>query len=355
MTDPDDMVDTDDAPGWDAIDAALRRIYGDTEPAHWGSILKWRLGGPDPLDGISAYARTDPVPHWHYVSYGMSELYEKEGSDPDLSGWGFEFTFRLARAATDTKPPVWPANLLQNLGRYVFNSGNWFEAGHHLDANGPIAADRADCRLTAVGFVLDPELGEIATPSGRVEFLQVTGLTEDEYAAGQEWNTLSLLGTLEPRMPLFVTDVGRRSLLDDPAVAAAVREGAAREGSSTGSLYVGAAGCVVEGERTRLRFGALAAPLIGRMLAARLGFGRGLVVTAPDGGITFVSGADFAVTVGDTTTVVAVPEAALSELVDALRPRAGRYPVPAVPGLEVEIEPTAMRDAHGNETGEVVG
>jgi suppressor of fused len=91
------------------------------------------------------------------------------------------------------------------------------------------------------------------------------------------------------------------------------------------------------------------------MLAARLGFGRGLVVTAPDGGITFVPGADFAVTVGDTTTVVAVPEAALSELVDALRPRAGRYPVPALLGLEVEIEPTAMRDAHGNETGEVVG
>ncbi|MFV2172583.1 suppressor of fused domain protein [Actinomadura sp. LOL_016] len=61
------------------------------------TIHKWTLGGPDPLDGISVYPRADPVPHWHFVSYGMSELYEKTSSNADESGWGFEFTFRLVR------------------------------------------------------------------------------------------------------------------------------------------------------------------------------------------------------------------------------------------------------------------
>lgn len=31
------------------------------------------------------------------MSYGLTELYSKETSDPDVSGFGFELTFRLAR------------------------------------------------------------------------------------------------------------------------------------------------------------------------------------------------------------------------------------------------------------------
>ena len=58
-----------------------------------------------------------PVPHWHYVTYGFSELYAKESSDAATSGYGFELTFRLAAEAAenaDSTPPVWPMNLLQN-------------------------------------------------------------------------------------------------------------------------------------------------------------------------------------------------------------------------------------------------
>jgi hypothetical protein len=84
-----------DAPGWEAIDAALARIYGDTQPHHWGTVVRWSLGGPDPLDGVSAYRRDDPVPHWHYVSYGLTQLYPDDSEPSDYSDWGFELTFRL--------------------------------------------------------------------------------------------------------------------------------------------------------------------------------------------------------------------------------------------------------------------
>ena len=39
----------DEAPGWSAIDAALQRVYPGVEPKHLGTIIGWRLGGPDPL------------------------------------------------------------------------------------------------------------------------------------------------------------------------------------------------------------------------------------------------------------------------------------------------------------------
>ena len=45
---------TSDAPGWDAIDAALDRLYPGIEPKHYATLLKWSLGGPDPLDGIDS-------------------------------------------------------------------------------------------------------------------------------------------------------------------------------------------------------------------------------------------------------------------------------------------------------------
>ena len=177
-----------DAPGWDAIDGALAPIYGDQEPKHYGTIIKFALGGPDPLDGVSIYEHPGPPAHWHYVSYGMSELYQKQSDDPERSGWGIEFTFRLAR---DSAPeaPVWPISLMQNLARYVYESGNVLLPNHHMNANGPIAQESATA-LEAVLCAADSELGEIATPNGRVTFVQLIGITLDELASIKAWSCL---------------------------------------------------------------------------------------------------------------------------------------------------------------------
>ena len=60
------------------------------------------------------------------VTYGFSELYDKESDNLEESGYGFELTFRLAKREDEEEPPAWALNLLQNMGRYVFNSGNVF-------------------------------------------------------------------------------------------------------------------------------------------------------------------------------------------------------------------------------------
>jgi suppressor of fused protein SUFU len=353
------MGEVDEAPGWAAIDAALQPIYGDVEPLHWGTLVRWRWGGPDPLDGISCYRRTDPVPHWHFVSYGLTELYEKEFDDPDVSGWGFELTFRLGRDPDDDHdPPIWPANLLQNLARYVFETGNWFDAGHHMDINSPIATERDDSAIRAVAFAVDPELGDISTPHGKVRFLQVVGLTLDELDAGRRWKVGSLLALLAPRMPLYVTDIDRASLLDDPELAAAVREGIERDGSSVGWIVVDTAHWdldVATGGLT-IRLGALQAPGIGDMLRSRLPYGRDLELRTEDTTVRFGPAEQWAVHEPEPGVLeLGIPKPALGDIVGALRPAAARTSIPSVPGLTVEIVPTAMLDRYGNETGRVVG
>lgn len=39
------------------------------------------------------------------------------------SGFGFELTFRLKKQAGESSPPSWPAELLQSLARYIFQTG----------------------------------------------------------------------------------------------------------------------------------------------------------------------------------------------------------------------------------------
>src|SRR5215470_8540320 len=119
------------APGLQAIEAKLGSIYGEQQPKHWGTVMRYSEGGPDPLDGISAYRAEDP-PHWHYVTFGFSELYEKISQDQQVSGWGFELSFRLKRLLRDESPPEWPLPLLQKLARYVFNTKTPFDHEHYI-------------------------------------------------------------------------------------------------------------------------------------------------------------------------------------------------------------------------------
>ncbi|GAA2556250.1 hypothetical protein GCM10010435_28620 [Winogradskya consettensis] len=281
---------TSDAPGWDAIDARLDEFYPGVAPKHFGTLHRFALGGPDPLDGVSFYPRDEPVPHWHIVGYGMSELYSTDAGDCDISGWGFEFTFRVSRAADDTEPPVWAANLLQNLARYVESSGNWFEPGHHIDANGPIRQEYPTA-LTALAFAEDPELRTIDTPRGRVQFLQVVGLTGEEYAAARQWDTTGVLDLLAERQPLLVTDLDRAPITDDPAVRDAIGAGRARDGSSTGLLLVAGFGWSDEGDMVRLTFEAVTAGAVAQAVRDRLHHGRDLIIDG-DGVRVLLRGAE---------------------------------------------------------------
>ncbi|WP_238008232.1 suppressor of fused domain protein [Dactylosporangium sp. AC04546] len=339
---------TSDAPGWDAIDAALERLYPGVEPKHFATLIKWRLGGPDPLDGISYYPRLDPVPHWHIVSYGMTELYEKVSETAEESGWGFEFTFRLRRDPADEDPPIWAANFLQNLARYVFETGNWFEVNHHMDLNGPIALDR-ETLIRAIAFTEDPELGTIETPHGVVQFLQIVGLTPDEYAATQAWSVRDLLDLLAERLPLLVTDLDRGSATDDPDIAEAVEEGRRRDGSATGTLAVAEFAWRPDGDLIRLVVGAHIAERVALTLLGRLPFGRPLTVNGPESTAVFTSGSYLVGAEEESSTLeVVLTVEALDGLVSVLIPEAGVRAVPAAESLIVEITRSGLRDSDGN-------
>ena len=53
----------DDAPGWDAIEGALEKIYDPANERHYSSQLHASLGGEDYLAGVSIFDSIKGAPH----------------------------------------------------------------------------------------------------------------------------------------------------------------------------------------------------------------------------------------------------------------------------------------------------
>lgn len=337
--------------GWHAIDSALHRIYGDAQPFHYAPDVPAIAGGNDPIDGISVFASERGAPHWHYVTYGFSDLHEKSSDDPEQSGFGFELTLRLRRG-DETEPPAWACNVLQNLARYVFRTGNPFGVGHHVPLNGPIALG-LDTEIHSVAFALDPELGEIDTPYGKVEFLQMVGITRDEARAIKKWSSLGMLEMLGHRDALLLTALNRPSLLADRDTRAEIETRTANEGSSSAASFTTQLAYRQENEGVHLQIGAIAIEDLISLLDGRIPFerdfslmGRGTIVSfrpAETAGF----GVDTLELAIDTTNELA------REIMQTVKPTRGVYRFNQLPNLTIEVLPTEIKDQDGKVTSTV--
>jgi hypothetical protein len=104
------------APGWVAITRVFEAAYpGQTNPVHLGPLV-FRMHdlseNAAALDGVSAYDAGD---HWHFVTYGLTELYGKENEDPNVSGFGYELTFKLPKVSA--APAPWAFDFLEAIGK----------------------------------------------------------------------------------------------------------------------------------------------------------------------------------------------------------------------------------------------
>jgi suppressor of fused len=348
----------DSAPGWEAIDNALAPIYHDQEPFHYAAVIPMMLGGDDPLNGISAYRRDLPIPHWHFVTYGFTELYQKENNDPTYSGFGFELTFRLAiNDKNESTPPTWALNFLQNLARYVFSSGNIFADGDHMNANGPIALD-TQTKICALAFATDPELPAIDTPNGKVDFIQIVGLTLDEYQTIMRWNTRGMLATLKDKLPLLITDLTRESVLLDMKIAELIEAGIKRDGSTTGVLFSSVLEwqTITDGnnELMQVEIGANAVSSLISVIKGRIEHQRKLTLAGKNQAVCFRPAATNSWQLEDNSLIINMTPEFLLEFTNNLKPLAGSYQFSSANNLSITVSKTYIKDSNGKVV-EVIG
>lgn len=168
-----------DAPahGWEAITGAFEALYpSQKSPPHRAPAIHRMHDLSEnaaAYDGMSAYDAGD---FWHFVTYGLTELYGKENEDAGVSGFGFEFTFRIPKLGES--PPLWAFDFLEAIGKSVWK-GAAFAPGHTIKT-GPLDG-RADTPLDAVLVIRDPAFPQpIESPHGRFDLLQLIGV-EDSY------------------------------------------------------------------------------------------------------------------------------------------------------------------------------
>lgn len=346
------------APGIVAVADALQALYGKRRPLHFENPHPLSLGGADPLDGISVFWRSEPAPHWHYITYGFSDLFAKESANPAVSGFGFELTMRVAAVRSEETPPAWPLFLLQSLGRYVFKSRHRFHAGHRISTDGPISLGSAT-NLTALGFAPDPELPAIDTPFGHVAFLQVVGLTRDEERAALHWDTGKLLGVMQAHLPLWITHLERQSLLNKPDVKAALDAGIRSDGSSsevilTDVLSITGHPRFMRPPTVHIVLGARQIEQLAELLPLRLPFKRPLTIAGPHWKLHFEPGRRNSVTLRQAAVHICVNDHSVQELATLLHPRQGVYKLPSFQLILWDVQQTWIRNAEGELTG-VIG
>jgi suppressor of fused len=181
-------------------------LYPDQEnPLQVTTCIKYWLGGQDPLDYISMYynkgnPEKNIQEHWHYISFGLSDLHgdgRVHLPDPTLqqSGMGFELTFRLIKDKNDMRPPTWPANLLQALARYVFQSGNRLCSGDNIPWRKSL--DNKCSKINSMLLADDIQMPRTETPFGWVDFYQIVGVTSEELEQASRWNGKGVLNLLQ--------------------------------------------------------------------------------------------------------------------------------------------------------------
>jgi len=233
------------AQGLRLIIQACQRLYPQQpNPLQVTAVVKYWLGGPDPLDYISMFANpgtADSAPHWHYVSCGLTDLHgdarvHPPATSPEAaSGYGFELTFRLRREPNQNQPPTWPAALLNSIAKYVFESENKLVAGDHINWSKPL--DRGTSTLRHLLVAKDPQLEQFSTGLGTVRFLQLIGVSEEELKSVQRWNGEGITELLRASPPtggsLLVTDPARQSIFEmRPEARELVEAGIAKDGSN---------------------------------------------------------------------------------------------------------------------------
>lgn len=197
--------------GWDAITEEFERIYpGQTDPKHYGTLIKWRFGGNEPLDGISIYDGGD---YWHFVGYGLSELYEKESPNLEISGYGMEYTFKLKKEQYEDEEGEIRGIcvILQTLARLTARDGEIFSPYEYIYTGQTTGIDiHQKSNITGFICIPDPTVNTLQTPNGRVEFLEFIGMTDAEL---KTLKTHDSVKQIYEKLGSDVTDYHRLSLV----------------------------------------------------------------------------------------------------------------------------------------------
>lgn len=169
---------------WDAITAESYRVYTNQKDLKiFEPVIKLSEGGTEPLDRICVY---DGGNYWQFVTYGLTELFQKKQKNLDISGLGMEFTLKLKKDNYSNVDAEFKSILrnLQAIARLSFLKGKLFYPYDIVYTGQTKGIDsRMSSNITGLFTIQDTTFKNMVTRNGRVQFVQFVGATDAELKA----------------------------------------------------------------------------------------------------------------------------------------------------------------------------
>jgi suppressor of fused len=160
--------------GWAFIESLFADLYPGQTPKHAAPAIApqhdLRIGRAS-VEGTHVY---DAGPAWHYVTLGLTELYDQSDASVGPNGIRCELSMRVAKQDS-TEPPLWPVAFLGKIASHV-SQGAVLAHGVSF-RTGPIAGAPAEAKLEGAVALLDPGIEPRPGPFGKVGVILLVGLT----------------------------------------------------------------------------------------------------------------------------------------------------------------------------------
>jgi len=160
--------------GWAFIEALFGELYPGQTPKHapppTALPSDLRLGRAS-VEGTHVY---DAGSSWHYVTLGLTELYDQSDASLGPNGIRCELSMRVAKRDS-AEPPLWPVAFLGKIASHVSQSSVLAQAVSFR--TGPIAGSPADAELEGAVALLDPLIEPRPGPFGKVGVILLVGVT----------------------------------------------------------------------------------------------------------------------------------------------------------------------------------
>ena len=179
--------------GWAFIEGLFAELYPGQTPKHAAAPTAPRHDLPIGRASVEGTHVYDAGQAWHYVTLGLTDLYDQSDASVGPNGIRCELSMRVSKRDSG-EPPLWPVAFLAKIASHV-SQGSVLAHGLSF-RTGAIPGAPADAGLEGAVALLDPAITPRPGPFGKVGVIVLVGVTGRELDEIKQSGTGKLIADL---------------------------------------------------------------------------------------------------------------------------------------------------------------
>lgn len=160
--------------GWAFIETLFAELYPGQTPKHAALPVASQQGGGFRRSAVEGAHVYDAGAAWHYVTLGLTDLYDQSDASVGPNGIRCELSMRVAKRES-AEPPLWPVAFLRKIASHISQGS---VLAHAVAFRiGPIPGAPVEAAFEGAVALLDPGITPRPGPFGQVGVILLVGVT----------------------------------------------------------------------------------------------------------------------------------------------------------------------------------